>query len=469
MFGWINDCTECLVLSKFGQETWHQIKAKANCQVDDGGFLRYKYYPDSDTVELVVAASEVLGISIDDVLHAFGDYFIDYVQDNGYSNVLECLGSNLRDWLSNLNSLHDHLQASYPKGFVAPVFWSEDDKNEAGEVDEAILVHYFSHRGSLLVPLVVGCIKKLSKVYFAIDIDMEQLQLQDDAGDVKHTSWRVTTVNPEESYKLRGKKKRYRSRKDANGDSISGEDETISTAATTVSRYNRTFQEGGAQASKLRVEEFVKRSFQNPNCELYHALTQEQFVYLVDYWKTNKDSNGFWCYEAWNIHEENNESWAKLEDLPAKLNPATIHENHFGGKAPQTGAYPPDENGKLQSFPPKIIVLNDITGKSSIITVAKDPSLTMQDAIFNHPALEDDQVKVFPPEWEEKLQAQELQLKIAIWNEEIDDAYHTFSQEELPTTSTKQLYELVPKVFDPIKLYLQCDDVVLVEDNEEDI
>ena len=41
----------------------------------------------------------------------------------GYANVLECLGSNLRDWLSNLNSLHDHLQASYPKGFIAPVFY----------------------------------------------------------------------------------------------------------------------------------------------------------------------------------------------------------------------------------------------------------------------------------------------------------------------------------------------------------
>ena len=183
MFGWINDCTECLVISKFGEETWHQIKQTAGCEVADGGFLRYKYYPDSDTVELVVAASQVLNISVDDVLYAFGDYFIEYVQDNGYSNVLECLGSNLRDWLSNLNSLHDHLQASYPKGFVAPVFWSEDDVEcpsvalasvaaGGGTVASinpnanAILVHYYSKRGSLLVPLVVGLIKKLARCYF---------------------------------------------------------------------------------------------------------------------------------------------------------------------------------------------------------------------------------------------------------------------------------------------------------------
>jgi hypothetical protein len=469
MFGWINDCTECLVLKKFGLDTWHQIKSKANCDVPDGGFLRYKYYPDSDTVELVLAASEVLQISVDDVLFAFGDYFIEYVQDNGYSNVLECLGSNLRDWLSNLNSLHDHLQASYPKGFVAPTFWSEDDQDEPGTAVGAIVVHYFSHRGALLVPLVVGCIKKLSKVYFGIEIEMEQLQLQNEDGGVKHTSWRVTSVNPEESYKLRGKKKRYRSRKDRSDDSIPGEDETISTAATTISRYRRTFQEGGAQAAKLRVEEFVKRSFRNPNCELYHALTQEQFVYLVDFWKTHQNSDGLWCYEAWNIHEDNNESWAELDDLPPKLNPTTIHVNHFGGKVPKTGAYPPDETGKLQSFPPKIVLLNDITGKSTTISVAKAASLTMQDAIFNHPAVDDNQVKTFPPEWEEKLKSQELQLKIAVWNEEIDDSYHIFSQEELLTTSTKQLYELVPKTFDPIKLYLQCEESVLLENDEEDI
>ena len=59
MFGWINDCTECLVVSKFGEETWHKIKEKAECDVEDGGFLRYKYYHDSETVGLVVAASNV--------------------------------------------------------------------------------------------------------------------------------------------------------------------------------------------------------------------------------------------------------------------------------------------------------------------------------------------------------------------------------------------------------------------------
>lgn len=464
MFGWINDCIECFLVSKYGHEIWHQIKEKAECTVEDGGFLRYKYYPDSDTVELVVAASEVLNLNVDDVLHDFGDYCVDYVRDNGYSNVLECLGSNLRDWLSNLNSLHDHLQAAYPKGFVAPSFWSEDDHGANG--DAAILVHYFSHRGSLLVPLVVGCIKKISIVYFDVDIEMEQLQVQDEAKGVNHTSWRITAVDPEDSYKLRGKQKRCRSTNDG---STSGEEETIATSATTVSKYHRTFREGGAQASRLRVEEFVQRSIRNPICELYHALTLEHYLYLVEYWQSHKNNDGLWCYETWKIHDPSNESWARLDDLPPKLNPATINEIHFGGKTPQTGAFPPDQNGKLQSFPPKILVLNDITGKSTTISVAKDPSLTILEAIYNHHSMDDSQVKIFPSEWEEKLAVQELEIKVAVWNDEVDNAFHVFSKEDLRTTSTKQLYELVPKCFDPIKLYLQCEETVQVDEDEEDI
>ena len=491
MFGWINDCTECLVISKFGEETWHKIKETANCNVMDGGFLRYKYYPDSDTVELVVAASEVLGISVDDVLYAFGDYFIDYVKDNGYSNVLECLGSNLRDWLSNLNSLHDHLQASYPKGFVAPVFWSEDDldspsvsgggsvtggSSTAASVAEnanAILVHYYSKRGSLLVPLVTGLIKKVAKEYFDININMELLQLQDEEQDIQNTSWRVTTSNPYESYKLRGKKKKRRGMSTGDGDN-----DTVTTSATSSVRgdqqhkYVETFREGGTQAANLRVEEFVMRSFYNEDCELFHALTLEQYLYLIDYWKTNK-IDGKWCYEVWSIQDGDKDSWAKIDDLPSKLNPKTIDDAHFGGMIPETGRFPPEDEtkGTLKSVPPKIRVMNNDTGRSVDLILSKSSDLMLQDAMYNCTEVEEGQIKIFDNDTEiqQQLESGELQLECVVWNEETDTPYHTFSLGDLEMTSTLQLYELVPKSFDPIRIVVQCAEVVDVDDDEEDL
>lgn len=469
MFGWINDCTECLVLTKFGEETWQQIKEKAGCEVQDGGFLRYKYYPDSDTVELVVAAAEVLGIGVDDVLFAFGDYFIDYVQENGYSNVLECLGSNLRDWLSNLNSLHDHLQASYPKGFVAPVFWSEDDEESK---EGAILVHYFSHRGSLLVPLVVGVIKKLARCYFDIEIDMDQLQLQDE-NEAKHTTWRITTVDSLKSHKLRGKKSRNRMVEKDRTESFDGEDEgTLSTSGSTSSqsRYLRVFKKGGHVASDLRAEEFVKRHFHNPNCELYHALTLEQYIFLSDYWKSNKNEDGKLCYEVWSIQEDDPSTWASLKDIPTKLFPESIRRNHyFGGMIPMTGSYPPDDDGLPQSVPPIISVVNDITGKSKNIAVKKEESLSLEEGIYNHPDIEQAKIKEFPSDWQQRLDDQEVEIECNVWNEETDEAYHSFSLEDLKMASTKQLYDLIPSSFDPIKIVISIKEIVQVDEDWEDI
>ena len=197
MFGWINDCTESLVVSKFGLEKWHEIKKKAGCVVEDGAFIRHQYYSDESTVALVVAASEVLGLPVDGVLEAFGTYFMEFTRSNGYDNLLSCQGSNLRLWLSNLNALHDHLQSSLPKGFVAPVFWCENDEGCSG----AILLHYFSHRGSLLVPLVVGVVKEVARYHFDLNIQMEQMQTQGE-DENKYTTWRITTENPEEQWKL---------------------------------------------------------------------------------------------------------------------------------------------------------------------------------------------------------------------------------------------------------------------------
>ena len=471
MFGWINDCTESLVCTKFGEEAWHKIKEKAGCTVEDGGFLRYQYYQDSETVDLVVAASEVLNISVDDVLFAFGDYFVGYVKDNGYANVLECLGRNLRDWLSNLNSLHDHLQASYPKGFVAPVFWSEDDddyeSSSIGADSNAILVHYFSHRGSLLVPLVDGLIKRVAQTYFGIEIKMEQLQLQDESAGINYTTWRVTTIVAEESFKLRGKKRRSKRKPRGFGGDDSVDDVTVTTVGTSKTSYEKTFLEGGAQAAMLRVEELVKRCFSNESCEFYHALTQEQYVWLVDEWNTNMIGESH-CFELWPMEIDNPATWPRLADLPERLNPATIDPLHFSGKVPATGMFPPSESGALQSFPPTVRVINKLIDKSVNMTLVKSMDMTLEDAILKSNLIEESGLKEFPG-LDDKIENGEFEIQCIVWDEETETPYHAFAWGDLKATSTLQLFELVPKKFDPIILIIECAETIEVNEDEEDI
>jgi hypothetical protein len=72
------------------------------------------------------------------------------------------------------------------------------------------------------------------------------------------------------------------------------------------------------------------RSFYNEDCELFHALTLEQYLFLIDYWKTNQ-MDGKWCFEIWSTQDDDPKSWAKLSDLPYRLNPESIDGAHFGG------------------------------------------------------------------------------------------------------------------------------------------
>lgn len=453
--------------------------------------MRYKYYSDEDTVKLVVAASEVLRISVDDVLHAFGDYFIDYVQDNGYSNVLECLGSNMRDWLSNLNSLHDHLQASYPKGFVAPVFWSEDDPDSSAE-DGAILVHYYSHRGTLLVPLVVGTLKRIARSYFDIEIELDQIALQDEAIEGtngqkhKQTVWRVRTADPNNAQKLRGKKRKPTTRK-----SESGDDPTVATAAsTTLSQYlnnfKETFKEGGAQASVLRVEELVRRCFFKEDCELYQALTLEHFRYLIDVWKNTNfqtegqistNINGYvgkLCYEVFTLQEDDPSTWPTLADLPFQLHAETLDPTEFGGKAPKTGAFPPSLDRKLQSYPPIIRVSSSAHGEKSVdlsfTPMADDMSLTLEQQIS--PQLVEAGFRKFDNDTATRIASGELEIRWIIGSSSMVDQtpHHTFTQDDLSNTSLQQFFDLVAGAkLDPVHLHIQVQEAESLDEDEEDI
>ncbi|KAH6936778.1 hypothetical protein HPB50_021521 [Hyalomma asiaticum] len=91
------------------------------------------------TLKLVAAACEVLGLDLDTCLEAFGEHFLYFCQQHGYDHILRVLGSNMADFLTNLDNLHDHLASTYP-GMRAPSF--RVTPGPSGQ----ILLHYYSDR-----------------------------------------------------------------------------------------------------------------------------------------------------------------------------------------------------------------------------------------------------------------------------------------------------------------------------------
>jgi len=154
---WINDCIEKFVIQKYGLRAWHQIKKDAGCKNEDFGFFKLETYSDKSTYDLVTAASKTLNITEEQVWYAFGVFFAQYIRKEGYETLLCCQGSTLKDWMTNINAIHHHIQATFPK-MIMPQFWCED----LDEDDESLLLHYHSGRGAFLAPVAEGLITEVA-------------------------------------------------------------------------------------------------------------------------------------------------------------------------------------------------------------------------------------------------------------------------------------------------------------------
>ena len=162
MHGLVFEIFEDWVIESHGLKAWHSIKEKADCDVKDKSFVTRTFYNYDIWIELVTATSEELSVSFDNVLECYGKHIIRYHFSHGYEALLRCQGSTLRQWLSNLNAMHDHVQKSFPgANFCPPVFWCEDCET----VEGSILLHYFSLRGNLLVPWVVGIVEECKSTF----------------------------------------------------------------------------------------------------------------------------------------------------------------------------------------------------------------------------------------------------------------------------------------------------------------
>lgn len=114
MYGLLFVILEEYVVEELGSSTWATIKAKANCSVNEKGFLSCSYYDDSEFLNLLEAATHELNMTLPSLLEMFSKIFTTYLYSNGYNGMLRNLGTTLRQWLSNLNAMHIHLAKSFP-------------------------------------------------------------------------------------------------------------------------------------------------------------------------------------------------------------------------------------------------------------------------------------------------------------------------------------------------------------------
>ena len=155
MYGLVNKAIEDLVTTGYGEEKWQVIKKKAGVDVEV--FISNEGYSDEITYKLVAAASEVLGLSVREVLIAFGEHWVLKTASHGYGVMMRSGGSSLKEFLINLPNLHTRVQMIYPK-LQPPRFECQDI------TDTSMSLHYHTHRPGL-TDFVVGLVQGLGKLY----------------------------------------------------------------------------------------------------------------------------------------------------------------------------------------------------------------------------------------------------------------------------------------------------------------
>ncbi|XP_069829012.1 guanylate cyclase soluble subunit beta-2-like [Dendropsophus ebraccatus] len=183
LYGFINTCLKSLVIEKFGENTWQELKSLAGVQ---DTFMTYEVYDDVVTLRMVKEACGMLNVSQEEVLKLFGAYFFSFCKQSGYDRMLRTLGGNLTEFIENLDALHSFLTLSY-KEMNAPSFRVEKTS------DETMLLHYYSDRRGLC-HIVPGIIEAVAKDFFNSDVTMQiiyQSEEKERTGKKEHVIFEV--------------------------------------------------------------------------------------------------------------------------------------------------------------------------------------------------------------------------------------------------------------------------------------
>lgn len=174
MYGMVNKGIEDLITTKWGVDTWKAIKEDAGFNEDS--FLTIKSYPDELTYQLVGSASKILNLPSDQILEAFGEYWILFTAEKGYSELLNLTGHSFPEFLRNLDMLHSHVANIMPK-LAPPSFYVQNEKERSLE-----LVYESQRQG--LITFLIGLIKGLGK-RFELDCAVKEIPNASDNASVR--------------------------------------------------------------------------------------------------------------------------------------------------------------------------------------------------------------------------------------------------------------------------------------------
>lgn len=170
-------------LERLGEPFWEQFAADNG--LSEADFITGQSYPDAVTYAVIAGLAKAAGMSQDELLEAFGRFWIDYARRGSYANLMALGGKTLPAFLANLNRMHSGLAMAMP-GAQMPDFFV------LAETPQRLRLSYLSGRPGL-EPFVRGLLIGLCGMFNA-DADVVFEPGAPEAGSVFEIRYRAAAA-----------------------------------------------------------------------------------------------------------------------------------------------------------------------------------------------------------------------------------------------------------------------------------
>jgi len=188
MYGLVCENVAAYIKVKHGKDAWENIRRLAN--IDTPSFSIHQTYPEQLVGKVVKKALGALDMKDNEFFEEVGYYFVEFVCEFGYGDVLALLGRHLRDFLNGLDNLHEYLKYSYPR-LRAPSYFCDN------ETEQGLHLHYRSKRRGF-THYTMGQLKAIAQTFFNLKLDIEVMD-SEIVFDTIHVSFKLTFDNTQKS------------------------------------------------------------------------------------------------------------------------------------------------------------------------------------------------------------------------------------------------------------------------------
>ncbi|XP_059168455.1 soluble guanylate cyclase 88E-like isoform X2 [Physella acuta] len=166
MYGMLFESIQFFIKQDYGTDIWSTV-LDAAC-IPNVIFIPHKTYPDEWMVNLAKATCHVLGNALNDVMLYFGTCFVNFCCKFSYDKILRLAGRNYRDFLNEIDNVHETIRFSHPKMQSPSFIVQSEDKSGC------ILIYRSMRTG--FTYYVIGQLMQCAKKFYAVDVDITVLE-----------------------------------------------------------------------------------------------------------------------------------------------------------------------------------------------------------------------------------------------------------------------------------------------------